>query len=135
MTNKEKRILNDHLKLIYFLILCILVLIFLNLLGDIAKAESCSYAKFIVTYYSNTETGNYGASGKKLENGDLACDRKYYKFGQKFIIGGKTYKCFDTGKAIKGKYRLDVFVKNVSVKTLNKMGKKQLKVKMCKEGK
>lgn len=121
---KRKRILRDWLVLLVF----ILLLFFTSY----ARGESCITKVFTITYYSNKEAGlgNYGTSGKYLQNGDVACG-KQYKFGQKFIIGKTTYKCFDRGSAIKNN-KLDIFVRDASVKKLKQLGKKKIKVGVCK---
>ena len=123
--DKQFRILKDWAKLI-FIITAISLLCFIKY----ARAETkCKNVLFTIAYYSNLEPGLgiYGASGKKLQNGDVACDRKFWKFGQKFLINGKIYACWDTGRKIKGKYRLDVFCKNCSVKKVKKLGIKKIK--------
>jgi 3D (Asp-Asp-Asp) domain-containing protein len=83
--------------------------------------------KVKITYYSNIECGgNLGASGKRLEYGDVAAP-KSISFGTKLNIENLgTFTVQDRGGAVKvlsnDVHVIDVYIPNASSATLNKKG-------------
>lgn len=66
-----------------------------------------------ITTYCPYCSGNITASGTRATAGrTVAADRRYYKFGTKVWIKGYGYRIVeDTGGAVKGRDRFDVYVR------------------------
>lgn len=64
--------------------------------------------RYYITAYSDKETGSkLTASGGKVHSGTIttcASDTRYLKFGTYIEVGGRIYRCEDTGSAVKKKH-------------------------------
>lgn len=61
------------------------------------------------------------ANGKHTSIGYVAADTRFYKMGSKIKLNGTTYTIGDTGSAIRGPLRFDIYVNSCSqARTLGK---------------
>lgn len=79
--------------------------------------------RYYITAYSDLETGGkLTASGGTVHEGVIttcASDTKVLKFGTYIEVGGKLYRCEDTGSAVKGKH-IDIYIHDLKkVKNYN----------------
>lgn len=69
--------------------------------------------RYYITAYSDLETGGkLTASGGTVHEGVIttcASDTRVLKFGTYIEVGGKLYRCEDTGSAVKGKH-IDIYI-------------------------
>lgn len=84
--------------------------------------EAVGYKKAVVTAYCLK--GSRMANGKFPTENSVAADLRYYKLGSRINLNGKSYIVSDTGSAIKGKYRFDIYIH--SCRSAKKFGVKTL---------
>ncbi len=82
--------------------------------GKCCGYERSCFSCFLVPYTPNGRVKKIGitSSGKKAKRGTIAADTSYYPYGTKMHIPGYGWgEVQDTGGAIKGATRIDLFFK------------------------
>lgn len=82
----------------------------------LAYVDAATFDNAKITAYCNKcDTSGITRSGKKLRENFIAADPRYWKPGTQIKLGypiNKTVTVEDTGGAIKGRHRFDVFIKS-----------------------